>query len=48
MIGDIKGAIVRPERSSYIPNIVEIIAPMQLRKTLNLKDGDELEVILDG
>jgi riboflavin kinase len=48
MIGDIKGAIVRPERSSYLPNLVEIIAPMPLRKTLNLKDGDELEVILDG
>jgi riboflavin kinase len=48
MIGYIKGAIVRPQRSSYSPNLVEIIAPMHLRKTLNLKDGDELVVILDG
>ena len=47
MIGDIKGAIVRPERSSYPPNLIEVIAPVHLRKTLNLKDGDELEMILE-
>src|SRR5271157_4064760 len=46
MIGDIKGAIVRPERSSYPPNLIEVIAPVHLRKALNLKDGDELEMIL--
>ena len=47
MIGDIKGAIVRPERSSYPPNLIEVIAPVHLRKALNLKDGDELEMILE-
>ena len=47
MIGDIKGAIVRPERSSYPPDLVEVIAPVHLRKALNLKDGDELEMILE-
>ena len=47
MIGDIKGAIVRPERSSYPPNLVEIIAPVHIRKALNLKDGDDLEIILE-
>lgn len=46
MVGNIKGAIVRPERTRYPPNLVEIIAPVNLRKTLNLKDGDELEIIL--
>jgi riboflavin kinase len=43
----VKCAIVQPERSDYPPNLVEIIAPVQLRKTLNLKDGDILEVILE-
>jgi riboflavin kinase len=47
MIGDIKGAIVRPERSRYPPDLVEVIAPVQLRKALNLKDGDELELIME-
>ena len=47
MIGDIKGAIVRPERTSYPLDIVEVIAPVHLRNALNLKDGDELEMILE-
>jgi riboflavin kinase len=47
MIGDIKGAIVRPERSSYPPDLVEVIAPVHLRNALNLKDGDELVMILE-
>jgi riboflavin kinase, archaea type len=47
MIGDIKGAIVRPERSNYPPNLIEVIAPVYLRKALNLKDGNELEMILE-
>lgn len=44
-ISDIKGAIVRPERSNYPPDLIEVIAPVHLRKALNLKDGDELELI---
>lgn len=46
-IKDIKGAIVRPERSSYPSNLVEIIAPVNLRKTLNISVGDEVLVILE-
>ncbi len=46
-INGIRGAIVRPERSSYPANLVEIIAPVNLRKTLCLSDGDELEVMLE-
>lgn len=46
-IKDIKGAIVRPERSSYPSDLVEIIAPVNLRKTLNISVGAEIEVILD-
>ena len=46
-IDGVKGAIIRPDRSSYPLNLVEIIAPVNLRKTLGLKDGDEVEVILE-
>jgi riboflavin kinase len=47
LIGGIEGAIVRPERSSYPPDLVEVIAPSHLRTKLNLKDGDEVDVILE-
>jgi riboflavin kinase len=46
-INGIRGAIVRPERSSYPTNLVEVIAPVNLRKTLALSDGDEVEMILE-
>jgi riboflavin kinase len=46
-IDGVKCAIIRPDRSSYPLNLVEIIAPVNLRKTLNLKDGDEIEVVLE-
>lgn len=46
MIRDIHAAVVRPERSNYPKNLIEIIAPVNLRKTLGLKDGDEIEVSL--
>ncbi len=46
-IGGVKAAIIRPDRSSYPLNLVEIIAPVNLRKTLGLKDGDEIEVTLE-
>ncbi len=46
-IGGVRAAIIRPDRSSYPLNLVEIIAPVNLRKTLGLKDGDEVEVTLE-
>jgi riboflavin kinase len=46
-INGIRCAIVRPERTSYQPNLVEVIAPVHLRRTLQLLDGDEVEVILE-
>ncbi len=46
-IDGVQAAIIRPDRSSYPLNLVEIIAPVNLRKTLGLKDGDEVEVILE-
>jgi riboflavin kinase len=46
-IGGVEAAVIRPDRSSYPLNLVEIIAPVNLRKTLGLKDGDEVEVMLE-
>jgi len=38
-------AIIRPDRSRHSPNIIEIMAPVNLRISLNLQDGDEVELI---
>jgi riboflavin kinase len=46
-IDGIGAAIIRPDRSSYPLNMVEVIAPINLRERLGLRDGDEVEVILE-
>jgi riboflavin kinase len=43
----IEAAIVRPERSSYPANLVEVIAPVRLREALGLVNGDEVEVTVE-
>lgn len=40
----VKGAIVIPERSHHPVDVVEIIAPVFLRKNLSLKDNDYVHV----
>lgn len=44
-INGVDGAIVLPLRSHY-SNILELMSPHFLRETLNLKDGDEVEVVI--
>jgi riboflavin kinase len=46
-IEGIKGAIVRPERTSYPASLLELIAPVNLRESLALSDGDEVEVVFE-
>lgn len=41
-----KGAIVIPEKPGYPSNVLEIIAPTRLRKTLSLTDSDEVEITI--
>ncbi len=41
----IDAAVVRPERSRYPPELIEVIAPVKLR-ALGLEDGDTVEIIL--
>jgi riboflavin kinase len=40
----IKGALVTALRSHYDVSVLEIIAPVCLRKQLNLKDGNKVKV----
>jgi riboflavin kinase len=46
IMNKIKGAIVIPEKPDYPSNVLEIIAPVHLRKALALKDGDEVEITI--
>jgi len=41
-----EGAIIRPDRSSYPLDLVEVISPLRLRDALKLKDGDEVRLTL--
>ncbi|MCX9009760.1 MAG: winged helix-turn-helix domain-containing protein/riboflavin kinase [Candidatus Methanoperedens sp.] len=43
-INDIDGAVIVPERTHYPEDIIEIIAPVNLRKYLNISDGSVVEV----
>ncbi|MDD1750061.1 MAG: CTP-dependent riboflavin kinase [Methanothrix sp.] len=45
-LSGIVAAVVRPERSRYPPELIEVIAPVQLRRTLGLEDGDPVEITL--
>ena len=46
-IGDLRCAIVIPEVKDYPRNILEVIAPENLREKLHLKDGDEIAVTVN-
>jgi riboflavin kinase len=40
----IDGAIIMPQVPSYPEDLLEIIAPVPLRKTLKLREGDEVRL----
>jgi CTP-dependent riboflavin kinase len=46
-LGKINGAIIMPEEKVRIhaENIIEIVAPVSIKASLNVKDGDTLSVI---
>ena len=46
-IGTVKCAIVIPEVAGYPQNVLEIIAPVNLREKLKLADGDEITVTVN-
>jgi CTP-dependent riboflavin kinase len=47
-LGEISGAIIIPEEKVRVhsKNIIEIIAPMNIKAALNLKTGDSVTVVL--
>jgi len=42
-----KVVILVPERQIYEKNILEIMAPFNIREKFRLEDGDEIEIIID-
>jgi CTP-dependent riboflavin kinase len=48
VIGEIAGAVILPEEKVRVhpKNIIEIIAPLNLKLTLNVKDGDSVTIAL--
>jgi len=47
-LGEISGAIIMPEEKVRVhpQNIIEIIAPLNIKAALNVKDGDSVTVVL--
>jgi riboflavin kinase len=43
-IDNLKCAIIKPEVENYPQDVIELMAPINLRKTFKLKDGDNVEV----
>jgi riboflavin kinase len=46
-IGTLECAVVVPEVAGYPANLLEIIAALNLRETLQLEDGDEVTVTVN-
>jgi riboflavin kinase len=40
----VEGAIVLPQVPSYADDVLEVIAPVSLRETLKLREGDEVRL----
>ncbi|HEC56608.1 MAG TPA: DUF120 domain-containing protein [Candidatus Syntrophoarchaeum butanivorans] len=43
-IEDIKSAVIIPDRTHYPPDVIEILAPVNLREALRVDDGDEVRI----
>lgn len=46
IMNKVKGAIVVPNIPTYPSNVLEIIAPVNLRSLLSLKNGDDVEITI--
>ncbi|MGB9854184.1 MAG: DUF120 domain-containing protein [Candidatus Bathyarchaeales archaeon] len=46
LVNGLECAIVLPEVRDYPEDVIEVIAPVNLREKLQLKDGDTIEVIV--
>lgn len=41
---EVEACVIRPLRTHYGEDVIEILAPVNLRKRLNLKDGDQVGI----
>ena len=48
LVAGFEGAVVLPQVESYPENVLEVIAPVNLRDKLKLKDGDALTVLVQA
>jgi riboflavin kinase len=46
--GEVEGALIVAERTIHEPDIMEIISPVYLRKSLELTDGDQVTVVFSN
>ena len=46
VMNKVKGAVVLPDVPEYPSDLLEILAPINLRKTLELVDGDIIDLIV--
>jgi riboflavin kinase len=45
-INGLDAIAIRPEMSRHPPEMIEVISPLKLRRALDLKDGDRVDVLL--
>lgn len=45
-IGEIDGAVIVPDRSHYHEDVIETVAPVSIKKTLNVDNGDLIKVVV--
>ncbi|MFB6470782.1 MAG: DUF120 domain-containing protein [Vulcanisaeta sp. AZ3] len=46
-VGGLPAAVLVIERTHHGPDTIEVISPYKLRDKLNLKDGDEIEILIN-
>jgi riboflavin kinase len=44
--GKLQAAIIFPKVSGYPEGLLEVLSPLNLKKALNLKDGDKVKIIV--
>jgi riboflavin kinase len=45
-IGGINGALIVPDRSHYHNDVIETVAPISIKRTLNVDNGDSVKVVI--
>jgi riboflavin kinase, archaea type len=45
-IGGIDGAVIVPDRSHYHNDVIETVAPVSIKRTLNIDNGDLIKVVI--